>query len=541
MSANYETIIVGAGSAGCVLAARLGEDTARRILVLEAGGPDRNPLIHIPLGVGKIWDNPRYNWNYHGAPEPHLDDRSIFHPRGKVVGGSSSINIMAYVRCHRFDFDRLAQLGLPGWSYSECLPYFKRSEGLEGGGDDFRGDQGPLKTRRNPASDEVFEAFIRAAPELGYAPNDDYNGAGQEGFSKMQHTIGNGRRCSAAVGYLRPAMRKNKNIELKTRAQVTRILFEGRRAVGVAYLKGGREHQVRAEEVILAGGAYNSPQLLLLSGIGPAGELSDLGIEPHLDLPGVGKNLWDHPSLSTLHARKDKASFLDNLRWDRLSVSMLQAWFLRSGFATQLPGNGTAFIRSGPDQELPDLQAYCGSGGYQSRPWFPGIAKRGADLISLLFCHVREQSRGAVTLTSTDGLAKVRIVNNFLSTEYDRRAMREGVKFCAALAASKAFEDYAGARILPDPEVKTDAEIDAFVRANMITIYHPAGTCKAGSDPLAVVDPEFRVHGTEGLRVIDASIFPEPLGGNINAPVIMMAEKASDIIQGKPPLPAMEV
>ena len=246
---DYDTIIVGAGSAGCVLAARLGEDAGRRILVLEAGGPDLNPFIHIPLGVGKIWSNPRYNWNYYGAPEPQLDNRSIFHPRGKVVGGSSSINIMAYVRCHRNDFDRLPQLGLQGWSYADCLPYFKRAEGHADGADEFHGGSGPLKTRRNPATDRVYEAFLRAAPELGYKHNNDYNGAEQEGFSKMQHTIGDGRRCSAAVGYLRPAMRKNKDIVLETRAHATRILFEGTRAVGVEFVQNGQVGAAHATEV----------------------------------------------------------------------------------------------------------------------------------------------------------------------------------------------------------------------------------------------------------------------------------------------------
>jgi choline dehydrogenase-like flavoprotein len=539
--AGYDTIIVGAGSAGCVLAGRLSEDVGRRVLVLEAGGQDWNPLIHIPLGVGKIWSNPRYNWDYHGEPEPNVDGRSIYHPRGKVVGGSSSINIMAYVRCNRFDFDRLPQMGLKGWSYADVLPYFKRAERFDGGADAYRGGSGPLKTRRNPAGDAVFDAFLGAAPELGYRANPDYNGATQDGFSKMQHTIGDGRRCSAAVAYLHPALKRSRELRLETRAHATRILFEGTRAVGVEYLKNGERREARAPEVILSGGAYNSPQLLMVSGIGPADELRDKGIAVRVDSPGVGKNLWDHPSLSTLHARTDASPFLDKLRMDRLGIAMLQAWFLRTGFATRLPSNGTAFIRSTPDVEAPDIQAYCGSGGYASKEWFPVIRKRGPDVISLLFCHVREHSRGEVTLASADPLAKARIFNNFLSTDYDRRAMREGFKFCAAIAASKPFQGLAGPRFLPGPDVKTDAEIDAFVRRAMITIYHPAGTCKIGTDAMAVVDPEFRVRGTEGLRVVDASLWPFPLGGNINAPTIMMAEKASDTIRGRAPLAPAEV
>jgi choline dehydrogenase-like flavoprotein len=538
---GYDTIIVGAGSAGCVLAGRLSEDAGRRILVLEAGGADWNPLIHIPLGVGKIWSNPRYNWDYHGEPEPNVDGRSIYHPRGKVVGGSSSINIMAYVRCNRFDFDRLPQMGLKGWSYGDVLPYFRRAESFDGGADTFRGGAGPLKTRRNPAGDAVFDAFLAAAPELGYRANPDYNGTTQDGFSKMQHTIGDGRRCSAAVAYLHPALKRSKELRLEIRAHAIRILFEGTRAVGVEYAKGGARHVARAAEVILSGGAYNSPQLLMLSGIGPAGELRDKGIAVRVDSPGVGKNLWDHPSLSTLHARTDASPFLEHLRMDRLGVAMLQAWLLRTGFATMLPGNGTAFVRSAPDLEAPDIQAYCGSGGYASKEWFPAIRKRGPDVISLMFCHVREQSRGEVTLASADPLAKARIFNNFLSTDYDRRAMRAGFKFCAAIAAAKPFQGLAGPRFLPGPEVETDEDIDAFVRRAMITIYHPAGTCKIGTDPMAVVDPEFRVRGAEGLRVVDASLWPLPLGGNINAPTIMMAEKASDAIRGRAPLPPAEV
>ncbi len=541
MADGYDTIIVGAGSAGCVLAARLSEDAGRRVLVLEAGGEDKNPLIHIPLGVGKIWSNPRYNWNYQGEPEPNVDNRSIFHPRGKVVGGSSSINIMAYVRCNPNDFDRLPQLGLAGWSYADVLPYFMRAESFDGGANDWRGGTGPLKTRRNPAADVVYDRFIQAAPALGYKANDDYNGPVQDGFSKMQHTIGDGWRCSAAVAYLWPAVKRNKNLTLETRAHATRLLFEGPRCTGIEYVKDGATRTARASEVILSGGAYNSPQLLMLSGVGPADELKSLGIAPRVDLAGVGRNLWDHPSLTSLYARKDKSPFVEGLRMDRLAVAMLRAWVLRSGFGTLLPASGTAFIRSTPDVEVPDIQAYCGSGGFLTREWFPGWRKRSPDVISLLFCHVRQESRGQVTLASDDPMAKVRIFNNFLSTEYDRRAMREGFRFCAAVGASEPFRDLIGPRFLPGPEVTSDADIDAFVRANMITIYHPAGTCKAGTDAEAVVDPQFRVRGTEGLRVVDASVWPLPLGGNINAPTIMLAEKASDLIRGKPALAPADI
>ena len=540
---KFDTIIVGAGSAGCVLAARLGEDAGRRILVIEAGGGDESWWIHLPLGVGKVWNNPRWNWNYTGEAEPHVDNRRIYHPRGKVVGGSSSINIMAYVRCHRLDYDRLPQMGLKGWSYADVLPYFKRAESFEGGSDpSYRGRIGPLKTRKSPAQDYIYDAFEHAAPELGYAVNDDYNAAEQAGFGRLQHTIGKGRRCSAAVAYLRPAM-KHGNITLITRAHATKILFDGPRAVGIEYLKDGQKIEARAEsEVILSGGAYNSPQLLLLSGIGPADELRDHGIPVRVDLTGVGKNLWDHPMLSTQWLRTKPGSFHKGLRLDRLIPALAQAYLFGSGFATRLPGIGTAFIKSEPEIEAPDLQYFCGAGGFRAREWFPVVRPPAPDVFGLTYCHLRQQSRGALTLAAADPLKAPRIFNNFLSTDYDRRAMREGLKFAIrAVEETKAFAGLAGPRMFPGPDVKTDAELDAFVRANMVTIYHPAGTCKIGTDPMAVVDPEFRVRGTERLRVIDASIMPDPIGGNLNAPVIMIAEKASDMIRGKAPLPPADV
>ncbi len=538
--AQYDTVIVGAGSAGCVLAARLGEDAGRRLLVIEAGGEDRNPLFHIPLGVGKVWNNPRYNWDYHGEPEPHVDNRSLYHPRGKVLGGSSSINMMAYVRGHRSDYDRLGEAGLNGWSYAEALPYFKRAESYAGGADAYRGGSGPLKTRKNPAGDQVFEAFMRAAPEFGYQVNEDHNGAEQEGFSKTQHTIGEGRRCSAAVAYLHPALKRNKNIALHTRALATRVMLQDARAVGVEYVQNGLRREARATEVLLCGGAYNSPQLLLLSGIGPAGELPD-GLAPSVDLPGVGKNLWDHPALALLYSRRTPSPFVDNLRLDRLALAILRAYFMRSGFATRMPANGIAFIRSTPQVAAPDIQLYCGSGSHLSREWFPGLRQRGPDVISLFYTLVRQESRGAVTLASADPTAKPRIFNNFLSTGYDRQALREGFRFCSALTSSAPFAGLTGPRLLPGPEVQSDAQIDAYVRSALMTVYHPAGTCKMGSDAMAVVDAQFRVRGVEGLRVIDASILPDPISCNLNASVIMIAEKAADMVRGRPPLAAANV
>jgi 4-pyridoxate dehydrogenase len=540
--AGYDTIIVGAGSAGCVLAARLGEDSARRILILEAGPADDNWLIHIPIGVGKVWNNPRWNWDYTGEPEPHVDQRRIYHPRGKVLGGSSSINIMAYVRGNRFDYDRLPQSGLSGWSYADVLPYFKRAESFAGGGSLYRGANGPLKTRRNPAEDYIYDAFVAAAPELGSIANDDYNADDQKGFGRLQHTIGNGKRCSTAVAYLRPALARG-NVTVETRAHATRILIEGNRAVGVEYVADGARRMARAEgEVILAAGAYNSPQLLMLSGIGPADELRALGIAPIADVAGVGKNLWDHPMLATQWLRTREGGFHRGLRLDRLASSMLQAQFFGTGFATMLPGIGTAFIDSMPGLDAPDLQYFCSGGNFRAHEWFPVIRPPAPDVFGLTYCLLRQQSRGQVTLASADPFAKARVFNNFLSTDYDRRAMRAGLKFAiSTVEGTRAFAGLAGKRVLPAPEAKSDTELDAHIRNTMTTIYHPAGTCRIGADAASVVDPEFRVRGVERLRVVDASVMPEPVGGNLNAPVIMIAEKAADLIRGLPPLPPAPV
>ncbi len=540
--ATYDTIIVGAGSAGCVLAARLGEDAGRRILVLEAGGEDKHWLLHLPLGVGRVWNDPRWNWSYVSEPEPHLDNRRIDHPRGKVVGGSSSINIMAYVRCHRLDYDRLPQMGLKGWSFADVLPYFKRSEGFDEGDDFYRGGNGPLKTRKNLTKDQIYDAFVGAAPELGYGLNEDYNGGAQIGFGRLQHTIGNGRRSSTSVAYLRPAMERG-NVTLITGAHATRILFEGPRAVGIEYQQGGQTHEARAEaEVILSGGAFNSPQLLLLSGIGPADELRERGIEPRVDLNGVGKNLWNHPVLATQWLHAKHGTFHNGLRLDRLLPSLVQAYLFGTGFATRVPAMGTAFVNSLPDLEAPDLQYFCSGGGFLAREWFPILRPPKPDVFGLTYCHLRPESRGQLLLGSTDPTAPPRIYNNFLSTEYDRRAMREGLKFALrAVEETKAFAGLAKRRVLPGPAIKSDSEMDAYIRANTATIHHPAGTCKIGIDAMAVVDPDFRVRGTEHLRVIDASVMPDPIGGNLNAPVIMIAEKASDLIRGKAPLPRAEI
>ena len=537
---EFDTIIVGAGSAGCVLAHRLGEDRSKRILVLEAGGSDDHWIVSIPVGVAKVWNNDRFNWTYQSDPEPHVDNRSIYHPRGKIVGGSSSINMMAYVRGNRRDFDRWRQMGLDGWSYAEVLPYFKRAETWEGGAGDYRGGGGPLRVQKGRSQDPIFAAYTAAARELGYPVTDDYNGKEQEGFTRVQFTAGAGRRYSASRAYLHPAIKRG-NVALETGAQVTRLLFEGKRAVGVEYLQYGNLRQARAREVILSGGAINSPQMLMLSGIGPALALQALGIAPRVDLPGVGQNLQDHPAISMVFTRRAPSRVPYELRLDHLALSMLRAILLGTGFAADPPGGMTAFVKSAPERDIPDLQLFCSNASLMAREWFPGWRAAAPDSIVMRACHLRPESRGAVTLASSDPTAKPHIVNNFLATEADRRALRSGFKIMRAIAATNAFQDLSGGEIVPGAAVQSDAEIDGFIRQTLGTVYHPVSTCRMGKDERAVVGLDFRVRGVDRLRVVDASVMPDLTVGNINAVVMMVAEKAADVIRGLTPLPAEDL
>ena len=536
----FDTIIIGAGSAGCVLADRLTEDGDKKILVLEAGGKDRNWLISVPLGVAKIWSGETYNWSYQSEPEPYADNRSIFHPRGKVVGGSSSINMMAYVRGNRGDYDRWRQKGMTGWSYEEVLPYFKRAEIFESGGDAYHGGDGRLGTRQSTSDDPAFAAFKKAGEEMGYPINSDFNGKTQDGFTHSQSSIRKGRRSSAAEAYLRPALKRG-GVKLESNVHVTRILFDGKRAVGVEVLQGGQKREIRCnDEVIVSGGAINSPQILMLSGIGPAEHLRDMGIEVLIDQPGIGADLQDHAAIAYEFAARQPTGYQNNLRLDRLAMSMIQAYLFGTGFAATPPGGMTAFVKSAPEKDLPDIQLFARNGTYLVREWFPGFRSKAKDGFTLRACHLRPESRGSITLASNDPKAPPRILNNFLQAHEDRRVLRECVKIMRMIARSKAFSHLAGEDVLPSADVQSDDEIDAYVRANLATVYHPIGTCRIGADPASVVDLDFKLRGAEGLRVVDASVMPDLVGGNINAPVMMMAEKASDIIRGKAPLPAAE-
>ena len=534
---TYDYVIVGAGSAGCVLAYRLTADPSVRVLLLEAGGRDRHPLIHVPIGLGKIWEHRLFDWGYDTEPEPRLDNRRIEAMRGKVLGGSSSINVMAYVRGHRGDYDRWANDGARGWSYADVLPYFKRCESWEKGEDAWRGGGGPLGVIDSRNRDPLFDAWLVAAQEADWPFTEDYNGKEQEGFGVGQWTIRAGRRCSAAVAFLRPAMRRP-NLTVETQALATRVTLEGTRAVGVEYARGGRVQRARAvREVLLAGGVFNTPQLLMLSGIGEAEHLREVGIDPKVQLAGVGRNLQDHLSVDLHHARRGRGPFHVEMRLDRLAVDMARAYLFGTGPGTVLPSRLHAFLKTRRDLPVPDIQFLFRGAPTRAHPWFPGVRPPYEDSFGMRPVMLHPESRGLVRLRSNDPAAPVRIIQNFLATDKDVRTIREGVKLARDIARRKGLDEFRGREISPGPDCRTDAEIDAFVRRTAITAHHPCATCKMGSGDDAVLDPDLRVHGVESLRVIDASAMPDLVSGNINACVLMIAEKASDLVLGRPPLP----
>lgn len=530
---GYDYLIVGAGSAGCTLASRLTEDPAVHVLLLEAGGWDRHPFLKLPLGWGKILLSRMYDWGYDTEPEPTMGGRTIEVARGKVIGGSSSINAMAYVRGNRADYDRWASYGLPSWSYEDVLPYFRKQESWERGSDAFRGGSGPLATRESRYRDPLVDAYLDAAQSAGYRLNDDYNGAQQDGFARMQATVRNGHRESAATAYLHPA-RARKNLTIVTGAHVTRIVIEGGRAVGVEYLKNGERRFVAAgREVLLSGGTINSPQLLLLSGIGDPDVLRAHGIAVNAPLPGVGRNLQDHAAALLIYGRKDESPLLRNMRLDRLALGLAEGYFRGTGFATDLPGGMTAFVKSRDSEPIPDIQLLFISGSLAAAPYLPLFRQPFADSFACRIVLLRPKSRGAVSLASADPLAHPHIRQNLLSDPEDWPRLRDGIKIFRDLARAPQVAPFVSRDIAPGPDVTDDEALEAFTRKTAVTAHHPAGTCKMGpaSDPASVVDAELRLHGIDGLRVVDASVFPDLVGGNINAPVIMAAEKAADIIR----------
>ncbi|MEM7446335.1 MAG: choline dehydrogenase [Pseudomonadota bacterium] len=536
---QFDYIIVGAGTAGCVLANRLSEDGKHQVLLIEAGGKDSNPLIQIPLMAGLVYFWKSINWNYSTTPQAHLNDRSIVWPRGKVLGGSSSINGMMYMRGNRRDYDDWRQLGLAGWAYEDVLPYFLRSEDhVERAGDPYHGLGGPMRVVKAKGENPLYHAFLESGWDQGFARNDDFNGAEQEGLGLYDFALRDGKRESSATAFLRPAKHR-RNLTVWTRSQVNRIRLEGRRVVGLDLTCDSQNVSVDAgREVILCGGAINSPALLQLSGIGDPDDLAGVGIDVAHALPGVGKNLQDHLGVYLRYRCNQPVTLYSLFRWDRALRAGLQAWLFSSGPATSIPLEAGGFLKTRSELEIPDIHI----------TFLPGLnlettrAGQGQHGYLINFYQLRPDSRGTVTVDSSDPEEPPLIDPNYLAAETDRACMRDGVRLAHRIGANPSLAAFDAGAISPlADDLADDAAIDGWVRDNANTIFHPVGTCAMGNGDDAVVDEALRVRGVEGLRVADASVMPLIPGGNTAAPTMMIAEKAADMILGRAPLPRVEL
>ena len=521
--ATFDYIVIGGGTAGCVLARRLSEDPNVTVLMLEAGGRGHSPKLHIPAAYPDLFRTP-YDWGYATEGQPRFNCRRLYWPRGKVVGGSSAINGMVYIRGNRLDYDRWEELGNRGWGFSSVLPYFKRAEHQERGASEYHGIRGPLHVSDLREVNPISRAFVEACTEVGHPRNVDFNGAEQIGVGFYQVTQRRGRRDSAATAYVRP-VRRRPNLFIQSGAQVMRLLFDGRRAVGATYVEGGRTQRAHAgREIILCGGTVNSPQLLMLSGVGPGDHLKTLGIPIVVGLPGVGQNLQDHIAVPLAYQCLQPVSLMSARR---LRNILRFALFRRGPLTSNLAEAG-GFTKTRPDLPRPDLQLYFAPVYHVDH----GFTRPAGDWFTVGPALLSPESVGSITLCSTNPFEPPAILPGYLESQADLRVLAEGVKMMRQIVYATAMDAFRGMEVYPGAQVRTDNEIHAFVRGAIETIYHPVGTCKMGSDPMAVVNDRLEVHGVAGLRVVDASIMPTIVAGNTNAPVIMIAEKAADLIKG---------
>jgi len=526
---KFDYIIIGAGSAGCVLANRLGKNLAVKILILEAGPMDYNLLIHVPAGVYSVYKDTKINWNYKTEAEHFASDRSIDTPRGKVIGGSSSINSMVYMRGHPLDYDTWkSEFGLKDWSFDQCLPYFKAGENSDRGGDDWRGDNGDLGVSKGSFQNPLFDAFEEAGKESGQGHSDDLNGFNPEGLARLDATKKNGRRCSAAVAHLRPALARG-NVKLITRAHVEKIVFSGNTAQAIIYRHKGKSHTIDAgKEIILSGGAINSPHILMLSGVGPSDHLLKHGITPVIDLPGVGQNLQDHAKIELQYECKKSFPIQKVDSPINKLTAGIQWIFTRTGIAASNIWEAGGLIKSTDKAPYPDLQYHFAPIGYE----YKGTKIYLRQAFALLIDQLRPRSTGCVELKSSNPNDKPLINFNYLKDPKDIKDLLNGVKKARELVAQKSFDPFRGAEIAPGPSVKTDTEIKAWLRETVATDYHPSCTCSMGHGKQSVVDERFCVHGLKNLRIVDASVMPKIISANLNAPVQMIAARAADMISG---------